>query len=402
MAYGGAKARELRFLNILVTLAKRKSFILKFVLVAVTGAVATVLLLPDAYTANAKAISSVKSFPTYLMTTTLPTIPANAEFAAPDLQVAILRSDTVADRLIDRFSLLNVYEAGIKEKARRILANRTEITAGKDNVISISVTDRSPQRAADLANGYLEEFERLAKGLTAEEAYKKKKFFEREAKAAREALAAAETAFRQTQEKTHLVLLDQQTKFLIRASALLRAQVRLQELRLQSMDSFATPENPRRVLVERELAALREQQSKFELGSNQQSGIEIPLTDIPGRGLEYWRAAREVQYCDAVFNLLSKEYETSKLDEAQAEGNTQPVVQVMDKAAVPERKSFPPRFLLVASAMLLSLFLSVWAALLQEKRERRRRGNPPHAVPLFTFYLGEKRAIAPKTRSKSA
>src|SRR5262249_46657767 len=132
-----------------------------------------------------------------------------------DMYVAMLRSRTVADQLIDRFSLMSVYRAKRRDDARRRLNSLTEIEAGKDGVITVSVEDRDPRRATDMANGYVEALEKLTHTLAITEAGKRRVFFESEMKMANDDLANAELAMKQTQEKTGLILLDPQSRAMI-------------------------------------------------------------------------------------------------------------------------------------------------------------------------------------------
>src|SRR5579863_3565028 len=216
-----AKPEEsFQFPEYLIVLAKRKSFIFKFVGVAIFLSSVTVFLLPKTYTANTKIMPPQQNQSMGAVAALSQQLGPLAALAGQglglrspsDLYVAMLRSDTVANGLIDRFSLMSVYKEKLRIDTRRLLEDRTEISAGKDGVISISVDDRSPQRAADLANGYVEELEKLTKTLNVTEAGKRRLFFEREVRTENDNLAEAEVALKQTEEKTGLILLDSQSK----------------------------------------------------------------------------------------------------------------------------------------------------------------------------------------------
>jgi tyrosine-protein kinase Etk/Wzc len=370
------------FLRLLIILAKRKSFILKSVCAGAVVAVVVSLLLPATYTANAKILTAQLDRSISLSLIDKLNLPGVSHSGPSDIYVAELQSETVANRLIDRFSLMKVYGAKLKVEARHTLAHRTEISAGKDSVISISVDDRDPQRAADLANAYLEELETLAKTFAVTEAGMRRRFFERQVKVAREDLVTAEQALRQTEEKTGLVLFDLQTMAIIEASAALRAQIAAQEIQMQSMRSFATPDNPYLVRAEHQFAALREQEAKLERGRGGHSIVDVPLENLPKERLEYGQRLREARYRETLLALLTKQYETAKLDETRADLIIQPVVQALDKAVPPERRSAPHRFLIILSATLLALLLAVLAALFMENRQQR-----PKQVQLFRWDL---------------
>jgi uncharacterized protein involved in exopolysaccharide biosynthesis len=284
---------------------------------------------------------------------------------------------------------MTVYKEKLRIDARRGLEDRSQITAGKEGVISISVDDRSPQRAADLANAYVEELEKLTKTLNMTEAGRRRLFFEREVKMANEDLADAEVAFKQTEEKTGLILLDSQSKAMIGSLTSLRAAIAAQEVKVQAMRSFATAENPDLVMAEQELATMRAQLERVERGQGKRSIADVPLENVPTAGLEYVRKYRDVQYHEALFQLLAKQYEAAKIDEAR----DTLFVQQMDKAFPPERKSGPHRALIVLSATFLALLAAILIAYSIESLESANQHAQFAArLQMFKFYLrGERK-----------
>jgi tyrosine-protein kinase Etk/Wzc len=386
---GGEKRH---FPESLIVLAKRKLFILSFVgCVAVSSAIIT-MFLPKSYTANAKILppQPSQSVAAAMLGQLGPLAPlltglgGNLGLHNPnEMYVAMLRSRTVADDLIDHFDLMNVYHQKLRVEARKRLGIVTEIVAGtKDNIISISVEDRDPQRAANIANGYVEELEKLTKTLAVTDASKRRLFFEREAKNANDDLAAAEQELKHTEEKTGMIQLDNQSRVMLQAYADLRAQVTLKEVQVQAMRSFATPENPDLARAQQELTALRAQLAHLEQGAR--SGAVVPLEKVPGVALEYVRKLREVKYREALLELMLKQYEIARIDESKDSS----VVQELDKAVPPEKRSWPPRTALVLASTLLALMVAIGAALLMEKIQRARE-DPQFAArfQLFEFYL---------------
>jgi tyrosine-protein kinase Etk/Wzc len=375
----------------LIVLAKHKSFIFKFVGITVVLAIITVFLLPKTYTAKTKIMPPQQNQSMGAMAA-LSQLGPLAALAGQgmglrnpsDLFVALLRSDTVANALIDRFSLVSVYGKKLRIDARRRLVDRSEIVAGKEGVISISVDDRSPQRAADLANGYVEELEKLTKTLNMTEAGKRRLFFEREVKMANDDLANAEVAFKQTEEKTGLILLDSQSKAMISSLTSLRAAIAAQEVQVQAMRSFATAENPDLVMAEKQLATMRAQLERVERGQGKRSIADVPLENVPTAGLEYVRKYRDVQYHEALFQLLAKQYEAAKIDEAR----DTLFVQQMDRATPPEKKSGPLRGLIILAVTMLSLIVACMVAFSMESMEQAKQ-DPQFAerLELLKFYL---------------
>jgi tyrosine-protein kinase Etk/Wzc len=393
-----------QFPELLIILVKRKFFILKFVGMATVLAVIFALLLRNTYTANAKIMppQQNQSMSAMAMLSQLGPLASLAGqglgLRSPsDIYVGMLRSRTVADALIDRFSLMSVYKEKRRADARRVLEDRTLIVAGKDGIISITVDDSkafwfsgarsidlSRQRAADLANGYVEELEKLTKTLAVTEASKRRAFFERETRMAMDDLANAEQALKQTQEQTGLIMLDPQSRAMIESLSSLRAQVAAKEVQVQAMRSFATPENPDLVRAEQELAALRDQQAKLELGHGKRSIADLPIENVPAAGLEYIRKFREVKYRETLFELLAKQFEAAKIDEAR----DALIVQQLDIAVPPEKKSGPLRAVIVVGAALLSLLLSMMAGFFMERLEKAKEDSQFSArFHLFRFYL---------------
>src|SRR5713101_1175754 len=364
-----AEVERIHFPDHLIILAKRKWFIFKFVGCAAVLSVGISLLLPKTYTANAKIMPPQQNQSMGAMAA-LSQLGPLAALAGPglglrspsDIYVAILRSETVANGLIGRFSLMSAYKEKLRIDARRKLEDNTLIIAGKDGVISVSVDDRSSQRAADLANGYVEELEKLTKILAVKEAGKRRIFFEREVKMAGDDLANAEVALKQTQEKTGLILLDSQSRAMIESLTSLRARVAAEEVLVQEMRTFATPENPELIREEKALEALRDQLNRLEGGQGKRLFADVPIENVPTARLEYVRKYRDVKYREALFELLAKQYEAAKLDEAR----DTLFVQQLDKAIAPERRSWPPRTALVLASTLLALIVAIVAVFFLE------------------------------------
>src|SRR5258708_17287067 len=241
------------FLEPLIVLVGRKFFILWFVLGAALVSAVVVLLLPSYYTATTKILppqqnQSMSAAMLSQLGQLAPLIGAAGKDLGirnpNDMYVAMLRSRTVADNMIKHFNLMSVYRAKTLMDARKELENATEIVAGKDGIISLSVEDRSADRAAQMANAYIEELETLTRTLAVTDAGKRRSFFERDVKTVSDELATAELSLKQTEESTGIIQLDSQSKVMLQAYADLRAQVGLKQVQVQSIRSFSTSENP--------------------------------------------------------------------------------------------------------------------------------------------------------------
>jgi uncharacterized protein involved in exopolysaccharide biosynthesis len=373
---------EVSVLGILALLASHKRLILFAVVGAALLSTVVAFLLPVRYEANIVMMppqqnSSIGSTLGQLGSAgSLGSLAPLASLASgglgiknpTDMYVSLLTSRTVEDALIQRFGLMAEYREKRLSDARKELENRTIAVAGaKDGLIRLSVEDRDPRRAAELANGYVEEFRKLSASLAITEAARRRLFFEQQLQEAKDNLSVAEEAMRATQQSTGVLQIDSQARSLIESAAILRGQVVAKQVQIQSMRSFAAEDNPRLVLAKQELAALQAQLDRLA-GSKPDAGSDIILSKgrVTGSGVEYMRRFRDLKYQETVFELLAKQFEIAKLDEAR-EGS---IIQVVDTAVAPDKRSSPHRILIVVSVTILAFFLAAFCVVLRESMAR--------------------------------
>jgi tyrosine-protein kinase Etk/Wzc len=327
---------------------KRLLLILTFFGVALTAAVA--LLLPSKYTGTALIMPPQQS--SSMATAMAGALSPLASLAGRDLMMrtqadlymGILRSRTIADALIAEFDLRTLYRAKTLTAARKALGNKTSLHSGKDNLIEIAVEDREPKRAADIANAYVDELCTQNSRLAVTAAAQRRLFFEGQVAKEKEALSRAEAALKESQTRTGILAATGQVDAVIGAITQLRAEIAVREVSLQRLQLGATPENPEIVRQTAEIAALRAQLEKLQSGSAQRAGDPvIPTSSVPEASLDYLRALRDLKYHEALFELLSQQYEAARIDEAK-EGS---IIQVVDRAVPPDKASWPPRLLLL-------------------------------------------------------
>ena len=364
---------EINLMDLLLVLAKHNRFIIKLTGAVAVLAVAISLIMPNIYTAKTVILPPQQGASTASMLLgQLGGLAGLAGGAAGikspnDLHIGMLKSRTVADKMIARFKLQQKYEAKTLEAPRKALAGATVIASGKDGFITIEYSDKDPKFAASVANAYVEELDKLNNTLAVTEASRKRLFFETQLKMTRDNLVAAEVGFKQTQERTGLIQPEAQGQAIIMAASNLRAQVTAAEVKLQSMGSFATPQNPDYQKLQQNLTSLRAQLVKAERNGVQGRGdIMVPTGKLPETGLEYIRKMRDLKYQETLFELLSKQFEIAKIDEAKEAA----LIQVVDKALVPEQKSKPKRALIVILATLMAFFIGVLLAFVREASER--------------------------------
>lgn len=256
-----------------------------------------------------------------------------------EIYLGLLRARPVADAILHRFSLPDAYRVKDMTAGRKILAERTNITLQKSGLITISVSDRDRGRAADIANAYTVELRSLTKSLAVTEASQRRLFYENQLKQAKEALVGAEVSFQQLQQKKGLVALEAQSKAMIESLTALRAQIAAKQVELQAVRSFSTDNNPRVQLAEKELSALQAEAARLQQRKPSPEFASLSLGDVSTSGLDYLRAQHEFMYQQALYDLLIKQYDAARLDEAKEAA----VIQVVEPAIPPERKSAPHR-----------------------------------------------------------
>jgi uncharacterized protein involved in exopolysaccharide biosynthesis len=272
----------------------------------------------------------------------------------------MLTSRPVADAIIQKFNLTASYHSRDMTAARKKLANFTTVTAEKSGFILVSVSDTDKKRVADMANAYVEELRALTRHLAVTEASRRRLFYEEELKDAKESLIAAEGAFQQVQQNKGLVALDAQAKAMIESLTELRARAAAKQVQLQALRSYATDRNPEVEITQRELTSIQDEIARMETRSHASKLPDLGLEDVPSAGLEYLRAEHEVKYRQALFDLLIRQYDAARLDESKEPT----IIQVMEPAIEPDRKSSPQRTLIVLVSAVLGFSIGCFVVLI--------------------------------------
>jgi tyrosine-protein kinase Etk/Wzc len=347
-------------MHVATALALRKRLIAKITLAATAMGAVVAFLIPNRYTAVAKILppQQSQSSATAALLSSLANNPMGALAASAgrdfgfknpnDLYVGILKTRPIADALIRRFELQKVYRDKDMTSARKDLAARSEIVSGKDGLISISVEDTDKTRPAALANAYVEEARNLTKGLALSEASERRIFYEEQLKEAKDELANAEVVFKQAQQKSGIIQVDAQAKALIEGIGALRAHLAAKQVELRALRSYATDQNAEVALVQQEIAGMQHELDRAERQGAGSSGYDFSLKNVPESGLAFVRAFREVKYRETLFELLARQSEGARMDEAREA----PLIQVVEPAIDSDRASFPHRTLIIAFSSL--------------------------------------------------
>lgn len=359
-----------------------KFLILKFALAAAVITAIVVLIMKPYYTGEASFLppNSMSTGGSSALLGQLGALGASSSalgFKDPTLvYVGILGSRTVADDLIKKFDLAKVYKTNKLSQTEAALESHTKIVSGKDTIVTVSVKDTDPKRAAELANAYLDALHKLNDRIALTEAGQKRLFFGEQLEKEKDSLADAEVELTRTQEQSGLIQPLGQTQLQMEAIVQIQAQIASREVELAAMSQGATDQNPNMIRVRSEIEGLKAQQHRLE-NSTQKSGpgnTQIPTSKVPELTLSYIRKARDVKYHEALYELLLRQYESAKMDEARSA----PLMQIVDYAVVPDTKSGPRRALLTLAAFVVGGFLGLcWTftkyalGLMSAARQRR-------------------------------
>lgn len=276
-----------------------------------------------------------------------------------DQYIALMQSATVSNRLIDQFDLMAAYKAELRTDARRELESRVRMSVGKkDGLLVLEVDDSDPKRAAAIANRYVDELRLMTAKLDVTEAQQRRSFFAKQLERARDGLAKAQQALQTSGFNPNT--LRAEPKAAADVYAKLRAEVTASEIRLQALRQTLADNTPE---VQRELATLGTLRGQLQTA-------ERPSDP---NGPDYIGRYREFRYQETLFELFARQYELARVDEAK-EGT---LIQVIDPATPPERKSKPKRATIAIGAAL-GVFLLVFTWVLAR---RASRGNAPSAFP---------------------
>lgn len=291
-----------------------------------------------------------------------------------ELYVGILKSRSVADDLIQRFELKKLYGLKYIEYVYTKLAKRSRIQVDKKNqIITVAVEDGDPQRAADMANAYVDSLDQINRKLNITEGQRKRQFLEERLTKIEADLAKAEIALKDFQKRHKLVSLEEQTKATIEAAAEIKGEIITAQTKLEVQRQFGTQRQIEAVMLMAEIEELQRQLTKIEVGHPEVPEMEqkpktdesiffIPIASMPDLGLKLVRLTREAKIQEKVFELMTTQFELAKMEEAKDVN----VIQVLDQAIPPEKKSYPQRRSIVFFSTLFAIAAATIAAFILE------------------------------------
>lgn len=367
-------------------LVARRTVIGGLCLAGLVASLGISLLLPDVFESTSSVLPQLESKEGGMLAALL-TSPAaggmaqNLGLGLPsmpttptDVFVSILKSRVMADEVIAKFNLRDRYREKTMVETRKELEDHLRITVTKEKVIKIAVEDHDPQVAADMANFYVANLDRLNRTVTVSKAGQNRAFIERRLNETVESMGKAEEALRDFQSKNKTVAVEAQAKVMIEAAAILQGQITAQEVQLQVMGSYLSSDNPDLARIRSNVEELKKQLAIMGSGKDGK-GIVLgdrlhpAMTNVPDLALQFGRLFRQVKVQETLFTLLTSQHEQAKI----AEARDTPTVQVLDPAVPADKRSRPRLLLNLAVAGMLSLVVGIFLAFFLDYRVRVRQ-----------------------------
>jgi uncharacterized protein involved in exopolysaccharide biosynthesis len=376
-------------LDLWSVLSRRRNLIATILFISLLGTFGvSVFFLPKAYESTATLLPQLDSKEggglAALLTATgaggmaqnlgvgLPSMPTTPT----DVFIAILKSRVMSDEVIAKFDLMAVYDEQTMHETRAELAERVRITLSKEKVIKVTVEDADSERAAEMASYFVANLDRLNRTLNVSKASHNREFIGRRLTETHAGLIKAEEDLRDFQKKNKAVAVEAQSKAMIEAAAMIQGQITGQEVQLQVMSTYLSPDNPDLSRVRSSIEELKKQLGLLEFGKGgkgQLPGDRLhpAMITVPELALQYGRLFRELKVQETLYAMLTSQYEQAKITEAR----DTPTVQVLD-SPVPADKNIKPRiFFNTLAAGLVGLCAAIVVAYGLEARAGRR-GRP--------------------------
>jgi tyrosine-protein kinase Etk/Wzc len=362
-AHGAAEEVEIDLVKVLARAVRGYRTILAFTLGALVLSVAISLSLGKTYTAQAVFLPPVA--PDALQATSL-----LLRQSPSDVYLGMLASRSVEDSVIDQTHLMSVYRVRLRSRMRDILAKLSVFSVEKNALVTITVTTKDPKLSADIGNAYLEALYKLNGAMSASSSSHRSEFFEEQLDQERNSLAEAEYNMQQMQEKTGMVLPQEEAQAGLTATARLQASIGEAQARLSSLLTGSTEQNPQVIQQRAQIDALREELRQQQISETSRPGTGLPSTaKLPALMLDYVRKSRELKERETLFETLTVQYEKARL----ASLDPGPQLEIVDPAIVPDHKSGPPRTLIVLGATFFGFVLGLLTVLLAGPFARLKR-----------------------------
>jgi capsule polysaccharide export protein KpsE/RkpR len=371
---------------LLLLLWEQRATVRRAFVYALLAGTVVALLIPNLYTSKARIMPPDEQGGAAMLASLLgkgdsPGLGALAQIGLGQktngaLYAYLLRSRTVQDRIVERFELQKEYSKRYRDDAIKKLDDRTDVDEDrKSGVITIEVSDRKRERARQMGLAYIDELNRLLAEVSTSAARRERIFVEQRLVGVQKDLQAAEKELSEFSSKTTVLDVKEQTKAMVESEAMMQAQLIVAESELQGLEQIYTPSNVRVRSVRARVEELRRQLHAIAGNDTAEAGssggrvddLYPTLRKLPILGVTWVDLYRRARIQEAVFELLTKQYELARIQEAKEI----PTIKVVDVPELPEKKSFPPRVLIIClfaaggilAAVTWIIFSPVWQSL---------------------------------------
>jgi len=382
------------FLLLLEMMARRSRFIIAFVVIATFAAVIISLVLPKWYKATATLLPSkqisvqgggLSEFAEAVSVTSGLDLPIMV--TSSDVYARMLKSKTIAEQVMKKFNLNERYETYSFDETYDALMKKTDFRVTAEGLLTVSVEDKVPQMAADLANAFVEELDKVNREIASKRATQNRDFIEERLLQVKEELDSARSRFEQFQMKNKTVDFDQQTRLVTERAVGLKVKQAEIDLDLDLAMQELSPDNPKVVELKRKRKIITDQIEKLENENPDNSYFSVPISKIPTLRGQYEMLYSQVKVNETLYELLLEQREKAKIQISE----NSPTISVLDQARVPSIRSRPQRTLIVVATFGFSLVIAILGTATSEYFSNLRKHHPEQyrSVEMFlTSFFG--------------
>ncbi len=375
-------------------LARKRNFIFGLVVVATLVATVTAFMLPKWYQANvlllppkntAAAIPGMQDLSQVVSVTGGLDLPTKV--TSSDVYARMLKSRTITDTIINRFDLMNHYETSVRFYAREALLGHADFRVTDEGLLSVSFEDQDPQLAADIANAFVTELERLNREIASSRARLNREFVQDRLDQVREELDTARGELEDFQMANRAIDFTQQTRLAIDQAVSLKVDLARTELDLSLKEQTLGKDHAELVELRRRRQIQKDQLEQLEKTNPDSSFFSLPISAIPSLKGQFEALYSRVQVNESLYTMLLKQLEQAKIQE----NNQLTTISVLDRASPPELRHRPRRGMIVAATFGLSLIAAIFLAMLINYLDRLREKRPDdhrRALMFIHAFLG--------------
>ncbi len=376
------------FWLLLEMLARRRLFIIVFVIVATLLSVAVALVLPKWYQASALLLPPKDlslPIPGLARLSEVVSITKGADLPVmvtpSDVYVRILKSRTIAERIIERFDLNTRFAADYFKQTYEVLMSRSEFKVTDEGLLLISFEDKDPTVAADVVNAFVEELDRVNREIALERVRQNRNFIEERLAQVKQELASARKEFENFQLENRAVDFDEQTRLAVGQAIKLKITLAELDIELKMRERNLAEDNTELVELRRRRHLVSEQLRQLEVSNPDSSFFSLPVASIPALRGQYEVLYSRVRVGESLYRILLEQLEQAKIQENE----NIPTISILDRAKPPDTKSKPKRLLIVSGTFGLSVLFAVFMSAFLEYLARLKQNSPEDYARILFF-----------------